>query len=287
MRLFNESDMKIHCFLLLILLPTLVAGQVAVLVQYDTLSRDPAVKFRYADTLGNTFLRQLRTENNLPNLLNGLTTDREKALALLDWTHRQWKHNGDNEPSQGDALTILREAREGRQFRCVEYATVLAAACQSVGYRARTVALKTKDVETAKSGAGHVLVETWLPQFDKWVLLDGQYNVMPEAGGIPLNAVELGDALRQRREYGLFNRAGEVKGVNRTVYLFFIARYLYYLDVAFDNREPAGSPPLRVGEKSRLMLLPLGAHQPRTFQGAYPLDDLYFTNSVRAFYAKP
>lgn len=279
---------KLPLLFLLTFLHPPVRGQVVAPVRYDTLNRDEAVRFRYADTLGNAFIRRLREENGLPGLLRGLNTDREKALALLDWAHRQWQHNGDNEPSRPDALTILAEARAGRQFRCVEYATVLASALQAVGYRARSVALKTKDVETARGGAGHVLVEAWLPQFGKWVLLDGQYNAMPEAAGVPLNAVELGEALRQRRSFGLFSQAGEVKGVNRTVYLFFIARYLYYLDVAFDNREPAPiDQPLRVAGKTRLMLVPLGAPRPAVFQGNYPLNDLYFSNSVRDFYTKP
>lgn len=279
--------MKFPVFLLPTLLPVLAFAQANAPVRYDTLGRDPAVAFRYADTLGNAFLRRLRDENGLPGLLNGLTTDREKALALLDWTHRQWKHDGGNEPSRPDALTILHEARAGGRFRCVEYATVLVSALQAVGYRARAVALKTRDVETAQSGAGHVLVEAWLPQYGKWALLDGQYNVMPEAAGVPLNAVELGDALRQRRAFGLVDAAGEVKGARRTVYLFFIARYLHYLDVAFDHREPAPSQPLRMGGKSRLMLVPLGAARPTVFQGRFPLDDLYFTNSVLDFYAAP
>lgn len=279
--------MKFLIFLLPTLLPVLAFAQANAPVRYDTLGRNPAVTFRYADTLGNAFLRQLREENGLPGLLNGLTTDRQRVLALLDWTHRQWKHDGGNEPSRPDALTILHEARAGQRFRCVEYATVLASALQAVGYRARPVALKTKDVETARSGAGHVLAEVWLPQHGKWALLDGQYNVMPEAGGVPLNAAELGEALRQRRAFGLADATGEVKGARRTVYLFFIARYLYYLDVAFDNRQPAPAQPLRVGGKTRLMLVPLGAPKPALFQGQYPLDDLCFTHSTLDFYAAP
>jgi len=279
--------MKHLCCLILNFLPALALAQAGASVRFDTLSRDPAVTFRYADTLGNAFLRQLRYENGLPALLNGLPTDREKALALLNWTHHRWEHNGDNEPSRPDALTILSEARAGRRFRCVEYATVPASALQAVGYPARSVALKTKDVETARSGAGHVLAEVWLPQYGKWVLLDGQYNLMPEAGGVPLNAVELGEALRQRRAFRLVDAAGEVQGARRTVYLFFIARYLYYLDVAFDNRQPATAQPLRVGGKTRLMLLPTGAAKPAVFQGRFPLDALYFTNSKLDFYAAP
>lgn len=278
---------KLPLLFLLSLLHPPVRGQVAGPVQYDTLNRDEAVRFRYADTLGNAFLRRLREENGLPELLRGLNTDREKALALLDWAHRQWQHNGDNEPSRPDALTILAEARTGRRFRCVEYATVLTSALQAVGYRARSVALKTKDVETARSGAGHVLVEAWLPQFGKWVLLDGQFNVMPEAGSVPLSAVELGTVLGQKRPFDLVDRTGKVQRKTRTMYPFFIARYLYYLDVAFDNREPYPAQPLRVGGKTRLMLVPLEAPRPAVFQGAYPLDNLYFSNSVRDFYAKP
>ena len=46
------------------------------------------------------------------------------ALRLLHWVHMRWQHDGLNEPTRRDALTILREARDGKNFRCVEYAIV-------------------------------------------------------------------------------------------------------------------------------------------------------------------
>ena len=54
----------------------------------------------------------------------------------------------------------------------------------------RVLGLKRRDVETAKSGAGHVVAEVWLDQFNKWVFVDGQCGAIPEKDGCPLNAVE-------------------------------------------------------------------------------------------------
>jgi hypothetical protein len=35
-----------------------------------------------------------------------------------------------------------------------------------------------------------VVAEVWLDQYKKWVFVDGQYAVVTEEKGIPLNAVE-------------------------------------------------------------------------------------------------
>jgi hypothetical protein len=256
-------------------------------VHFDTVSRKSQFEFRFPDTLNNSFLAQLRTEYSLSKLIENKTQDIEKVLAVLNWTHSQWEHNGSNEPSKNDALTILKEAKDGKKFRCVEYGIVSKTALDALNYKARVIAVKTKDVETTRFGAGHVLAEVWLPQFSKWVLIDGQFNVMPILDNIPLNAVELQQAIAENKNYQLIDLNGEVSKKRRKKYQSFIFDYLYFIDAKFDNRNLAVNEKLTYEGKSGLMLVPVGAKNPTVFQIKYPLDYVVYTSSVKDFYQTP
>ncbi len=128
-------------------------------IKFDEKNRKVAYGFRYEDQPeNNAFLKRLRSEYNLDEEIKGAKNDTEKALKVMNWVHNQWKHNGNNQPTKGDALTILQEAKEGKMFRCVEYGIVTASALNAIGLKSRVLALKTKDVETTQSGAGHVVL---------------------------------------------------------------------------------------------------------------------------------
>jgi hypothetical protein len=256
-------------------------------VRHDTIGENMGLVFKHPDTLNNSYLRQIRTEYALSKLIENKSDDLQKVLAVLNWTHNQWKHNGSNEPSKYDALTILKEVKEGKKFRCVEYGIVSTAALQSINYKARVVSLMTKEVETTKSSAGHVLTEVWMPQFNKWVLLDGQFNLIPVLDSIPLSAVEFQQALAENKSYTLIDINGEVSKKRRKNYLSFIFDYLYYLNISFDNRNVPSKEIITYQGKSRLMLVPLGAKNPTVFQIKYPLDYLIYTNSLKDFYQIP
>lgn len=128
-------------------------------ITFTSEAPDERYRFFYADTTGNVYLRELRSVYQLDKLVADEKGDIGKITGILEWTSRQWSHNGSNVPSKSDALTILKEAREGKQFRCVEYGIVATAALSSVGMKARTIGLKTRDVEKVRRGAGHVLTE--------------------------------------------------------------------------------------------------------------------------------
>lgn len=128
-------------------------------LSFDEVQTHSAYRFTYEQNINNVFLNMLRGRHQLDEVVKGATSDTEKALRMLHWVHQQWKHNGSNEPSKPDALTILEEAKEGKQFRCVEYGVVATSCLNSIGLPARVMGLKTKDVETTASGAGHVLLE--------------------------------------------------------------------------------------------------------------------------------
>jgi hypothetical protein len=251
---------------------------------YDSTSFNQAISFDYSGTGAES--RELRQRYQLDTLLSGKNNDVQKVLSVLSWVHQQWRHDGSNEPSRPDALTILREAREGKNFRCVEYATVLTGALNALGFQARVVGLKTRDCETKKSGAGHVLTEVWLPEFEKWVLVDGQFNVVPFLGGVPLNAVELQRALSGKSALKPLDKAGEVEGPKKMYYRFFIQPYLYYLETPLTHLVEKGANE-RAKPLTHVMLVPLGAKPPTVFQQTFLIDYAHYTNSIQDFYRRP
>jgi len=208
-------------------------------------------------------------------------------LILLDWTHRQWRHHSSNKPSQSDALTILKEVKEGKRFRCVEYGIVSAQTLLAVGVKARILGLKTKDVETAKTPPGHFLAEVWLSDLKKWALIDGQFNVMPVLDGVPLNAVEFQKAIVENKAFKLVNLKGEIPARKQKYYVNFVGPYLYYFDTRLDARPLPFAERLKVDGKASLMLIPAGAKAPTVFQGQSAIDYCLYTSSVGEFYSSP
>lgn len=228
-------------------------------------------------TPGDSYLTRLRAEYGLDKVVAGERSDYGRLRAVSRWVRSRWEHNGSNEPQKPDPISILREAAEGKRFRCVEYALVLSAALNSIGIPARVLALKTEDAETRESGAGHVVAEAYLSDRGKWVMVDGQWDVIPTLRGRPLNAVELQRAL-SRRQRGL--GVDSLSGADAAEYFAWVAPYLFYFDTKFDSRYEGAR------QTQSLMLVPVGAKQPTVFQRKWPLRMVY-THSVRAFYPKP
>lgn len=248
---------------------------------------NPDIRFVFPDTLNNNYLKELREKYHLAGLVGNVVTCKVRALIILNWTHEQWQHNGNNEPSRPDALTILKEAGEGKMFRCVEYGIVVSTALQSIGIPARQLNLKTEDVETRPSGAGHVLAEVWLADMHKWALIDGQFNVMPVLHDTPLNAAEFGKAIAGDEPFELINVKGHLSKGDRKAYLRFVTQYLFYLDADLDQRHVPFLKQLRVNGKTELMYVPEGAKKPTVFQGRFPITNCLYTSCLPDFYKAP
>ncbi|MFZ5823976.1 MAG: transglutaminase-like domain-containing protein [Bacillota bacterium] len=226
------------------------------------------------------YMRRLRTEYELERLVYGAADDLERVCRVVNWVHNLWVHDGLNVPERPyDPISILEAVRAGHRYRCVEYGMVIFGALNSLGIPTRPLALKTSDVETRESGAGHVVAEAYLRDQGRWVFVDGQFNAVALLDGQPLNAVELQEALSEERP-GV-NYAGMSPDLFDQ-YRTWLLPYLYYFDYRLDNR-CTGEPRL----PEILMLGPVGAPQPRVFQRDYPLENVTFTHSVRAFYPTP
>jgi hypothetical protein len=226
---------------------------------------------------------KLRNRYNLEGLVSEAKDDYEKLMLITAWVQKQWKHSGDNKPSRSDPLTILKEASEGKRFRCVEYAIVVAGCARSLGMPSRRLALKRPDAETAISGAGHVVAEVWLNQFNKWIFVDGQYGAIPESNGVPLNAVEFQDAIA--REVPDLKVHFATKK-NEIEYLAWVARYLYYFDFNLDQRFYRGETEKEriSGSRGKIMLVPRGAAKPKVFQRRFPIRDCTYISNPECFY---
>ncbi|TPE44021.1 transglutaminase-like domain-containing protein [Pontibacter mangrovi] len=253
-------------------------------VKFNKKQSVPAYTLLYEQNADNAYLQELRTKYNLDAVVAGAANDTEKALRMVNWVHKQWQHNGMNEPSSPDALTILAEVKDGKQFRCVEYGIVTTACLNAIGLPARTMGLKMKEVETIEFGAGHVLLEVYLPDLKKWAMLDGQFDVMPVLNNVPLNAVEFQNAIANN-----YNKLEirSISGTGKAQYVNWVYPYLYYFDVKFDNREGVAFQRETVDGKGSLMLVPVGAKVPEVFQRKYKLDRYKHTNSLADLYQAP
>ena len=253
-------------------------------LSYDAAPKTTAYQFWYEGKEKNDYLLQLKALHPMEKLVQGLTSDSAKALRILKWVHDQWRHDGDNEPTKRDAISILEEVKSGKNFRCVEYSIVTTAALNAIGLPSRVLALKTKDVETTPYGAGHVLLEVFLKDLNKWAVLDAQWDAMPVLDGIPLNAVEFQNAIASNYQ-GLQIRS--LSATSKADYTAWVYAYLYYLDVYFDNREGIGRKKELQDGKPSLMLVPQGAKSPAIFQQKRPINYVVYTSSLADFYAAP
>lgn len=256
-------------------------------IQFTDTSVNEAFRFIYQDTENSPELKSLKSIYRLDSVAMQGNSESEKILHLLKWTHNRWKHNGSNTPSISNTLTILEEAKTGKKFRCVEYGIVLRSVLACNGFKARTLGLKTKDVEVRSSGAGHVLTEAWSDLHQKWFLLDAQFNIVPILNDIPLNAVEFQNAIAKNENFKLTDINGDVSEKRSRQYLRFITEYLFYFDFRFDQREIKYDSLFKVGGKIVLLLLPDGAKKPTKFQRKSDLNYAQYTHSLNDFYRKP
>jgi hypothetical protein len=257
-------------------------------ISFSQETPNPLYQFYYADTLANDYLSELRKQYEIDVLVKEEKSELDKIKAVLDWTSKQWEHNGSNNPTKQDALTILKEAREGKQFRCVEYGIVATAALNSIGIPARTLGLKTRDVEKVMRGAGHVVTEVYSSELGKWIFIDPQFNILPVLNGKPLNGVEFQkEIFNKNTNLKLINKQGELSREDAENYINWIGKYLYYFDVLFDQKTMSSGKFITINGMTKLTLVPVGRKEPRIFQRRYKIDYSYYTHSLNDFYKKP
>lgn len=246
-------------------------------LQFNYSNSDEHYDFIY-NKPDNPYLVQLRTEFQLDEITAGCTSEFEKIRVLSAWVNNLWDHDGSNMPEKSDPISILHEVQNGSRFRCVEYAIVLNGCLNAMGIPSRTLGLKTKDVETRTSGAGHVVLEAYDKELNKWIMADPQWDAVPVLNGTPLNAVEFQKAIVHNKDELVILSANVF---DKNYYCNWIDDYLFYFNVSLDNRV------VDYESSMSLMLVPIGAKNPEVFQKKWPITNMLYTNSVCAFYTEP
>lgn len=211
----------------------------------------------------------------------------ENAKDIIGYAHGLFTHDGDNTPSSADPLTILKEAQAGQSFRCVEYSTLATGLFWANGIPARTIGLKTRDVETREYGAGHVVIEFWSKELNKWVMSDVQVGAIPASENTPLSALELKQKLEQNEQVSYLPVANSKFDANSSFgekpsYSDWVKEYLYFIDTPVS---------LTLGDEDKskqliAMLVPTEANNPKMFQAMFTMNAIYL-NSPSDFYRSP
>ena len=239
---------------------------------FETVSQE----LHFYSSKDDEYLQKLRNAYSLDLLIQNASSDIERVQIMADWVSSLWEHDGWNASADGDAIKIIAEAKKGEKFRCVEYSIVLTSVLAAIGFPSRTLGLMTKDVETTEAGAGHVVSEVYLYDFEKWVMVDAQWNCVVYIDEKPASAVELALAIANK------NKQIHVISKNKRYdldYQEWISPYLYFFTTKTGNSYSKSSMKIDV-----VRLAPIGAKEPLVFQIKYPMQSAKFTHSYQSFY---
>jgi hypothetical protein len=246
-------------------------------------NRNPEIDFHFRyPSKDDPLLVELKRISG--TLIDNKKNELENIKGIIGYAHSLFTHNGNNKPTSADPLTILREAKAGQSFRCVEYSMLANGLLWANGIASRTLGLKTSDVETRKHGAGHVVIEFWSNDLQKWVMSDVQAGIIPEAKGTPLSAVELRQVINmnQLAVYASVNSSrfsnGDVYSGKKN-YSDWIQEYLYFIDTPINLILTVKD----AAKQQIAMLVPEGVQEPKLFQGLFVMNAVY-THNVSDFY---
>ena len=235
---------------------------------YDLSTGGAPARFRFSPP-SNIYLTRLRRIHGLDRLIERTTSDLDRVKRICAWVHTQSGERGWKRGLPPDPVGLLEAAAKGTSFRCVEFAAVVSGCLNAVGIPARPVGGESRDVETRRVGAGHVVAEAWLADQQRWVFVDAEENVVAHAAdGTAMNTVEFRNALARTEPPIAYRPA--------------LAMCLYYLKSDLDQRYP-----LEDRSRGDIMLAPVGAPRPTMFQREPVTPPRTFTHRVADLYAAP
>lgn len=200
-------------------------------------------------------------------------------LKSLAWVTTQWKHDGMNQPQKNArALEILKSVhKESKRYRCVEYGLVLSEVLQAFGFITRKIALRSNDVAYGGYGQGHVAMELWVNDLNKWIFLDPQFGsyLVKNGNNTPLSYYEIYEEKR-KKNWSLINAKFVVKPPKsekntEKQYKNFLKNYFGHITVSSGAKNSSISLSLEDNESVI------------TFQG-HPSDKAIFTKNQNTLY---
>ena len=120
--------------------------------------------------------------------LAGAQSDLERAVVLRQWARGQYDFSaGSGKLRMFDYEGLLRNRRHDSGL-CDAFATLFVGAAISIGLPARVVHLNTS---AGTDSRGHYTAEVYLPDQQRWVVMDPLYNCYYSVEDRPLSALDL------------------------------------------------------------------------------------------------
>lgn len=143
--------------------------------------------FSYAN-LSHPYFEKIRRDKRVAHFYFNHTgaIDFSDALTMREYLRDLFPHGtASTNYLHTNVLEMIDASEQGEKFLCGNISKMLVQLIQAGGTQARTVGLQA-------SHSGHVVVELWSKRFNKWVILDPDYNVhYTNSTGTPLSAIEL------------------------------------------------------------------------------------------------
>jgi hypothetical protein len=131
----------------------------------------------------------LRKRFDLDSVVAGSGGEYDAQMRLATWIGTRFEHGTDEVPGGRqvcDPVAVIDAGQRGSRFWCEIAARIMTQAATAVGWPARVITA-SRDAYTWE----HAVAELWSNQFDKWFVVDPDFNVVFEADGVPLSAWEL------------------------------------------------------------------------------------------------
>lgn len=203
--------------------------------------------FSYAD-LSHPYYEKIRNDKRVAHFYSSHedAIDFSDAITMREYLRDLFPHGTASKSYlHTNVLEMIDAAEQGEKYLCGNISKMLVQLIQAGGTQARTVGLQG-------SQSGHVVVELWSKQFNKWVVLDPDYNVhYTNAAGIPLSALELYQMSQDSKQIKdikpITGKSPNTLDNSNLVELFYkngiaINYYNRWADKNLPRRNPARSP---------------------------------------------
>ncbi|MGH8210541.1 MAG: hypothetical protein ACREU6_13305, partial [Steroidobacteraceae bacterium] len=135
------------------------------------------------------YLRSFRAKYHLDDIVRGAADEYAAMLRLGGWLGTRWDHGSDTLVGTSqvcDPSAVVEAGEQGARYWCEIAARTMVHAATAMGWPARLVTA-SRDGYTWE----HAVAELWSNPFNKWFVIDPDFNVVYESSGIPLSAFEL------------------------------------------------------------------------------------------------
>ncbi|MDR2698008.1 MAG: transglutaminase-like domain-containing protein, partial [Holophagales bacterium] len=192
---------------------------------YNGFGRSDAGPVVFEYDYSHSKLTELKEKYNLTSVA-GVGDTQSKAIKLLNWLCKGTHHKNYNF-GEMNSLALLEYAYgkgADKGLNCYNLSVILSEMCLSAGIQARALWLYPMN---PNDGDNHVVVMAWIPERDKWIMLDPSFNAyFSDSGGNALSPDEIRDMIAQGSKINL----NQDSKIDYSQYLNYMAKDMFYFN---------------------------------------------------------